>query len=79
MDDSMKACKFCNSKEGNILEVPIVNASGSEWMHKHCGEKNVDKSEFDLLLEWGKPWQVAMSSARYTRRRNESYKICYEK
>ena len=35
----MKACKFCNSKEGNILEVPIVNASGSEWMHKHCGEK----------------------------------------
>lgn len=78
-DDRMKTCKFCGSCDDIVVEVPIANGLGSEWMHKHCGEKNVDKNEFELLLEWGKPWQAAMSSARYTRRRNEKMNICYEK
>lgn len=79
MDDSMRICKFCGKGDELVLIVPIATKSGVECMHKDCGEKNVDNTEFQMLLDSGRSWEVAMSSARYTRRRNESYDICYEK
>ncbi len=75
----MLKCKFCGRTDGQIIEVPLVTGAGREFMHRDCGEQNVDSREFKMLLEQGRPWISAMSSARYTRRRNEKMKICYEK